>query len=59
MNKTSSENTDLVVNGVIDAVTSRDPPPRYLVGGIAKVVGILALLPTALQDFIFKPRFHF
>ncbi|XP_031568348.1 dehydrogenase/reductase SDR family member 9-like [Actinia tenebrosa] len=53
--KKSSKNIDLVVNDVIDALTSRDPRPRYLIGRQAKIVGFFSLLPTVVQDYIFKP----
>jgi hypothetical protein len=45
-------NTDMVVNTVIDTVTSRDPAPRYLIGPGAKHAAVLAQLPTSLQDYM-------
>lgn len=50
------KNVELVVNDVIDAVTSRDPQSRYLIGREAKIVGFVALLPTAVQDYMFRPK---
>ena len=47
---TACSNIDLVVDGLVDAVTLRHPPPRYLIGPLSNTVTFCAMLPTATQD---------
>ncbi|KXJ26958.1 retinol dehydrogenase 7 [Exaiptasia diaphana] len=47
-----NENPKMVVDAITDAVSSRDPQPRYLVGPFAKVFAFSCLLPTWLQDHL-------
>ncbi|KAK3723808.1 hypothetical protein QZH41_019488 [Actinostola sp. cb2023] len=50
----TSTNLDMVVNGVVDAVTSVHPSYRYVVGMQAKKIALLSIMPTAIQDLWFK-----
>ena len=54
LEKVSSANTGLVVCTLIDAVTLRNPAPRYPVGLEAKKISVAAVLPTTLQDVMFE-----
>lgn len=47
-----NENPQMVVNAIIDAVSSRDPKPRYLVGPVAKFIAFTCIMPTWLQDIM-------
>ncbi|XP_048589205.1 retinol dehydrogenase 7-like [Nematostella vectensis] len=52
----ASAETHLVIDDVIDAITSCDPQTRYRVGTFTKVFTFLASLPTAVLDTVYQIR---
>ncbi|EDO49744.1 predicted protein [Nematostella vectensis] len=54
INEQASPHLYKVVDALVDAITSRDPKPRYLVGFQAKLLGLISLLPTSWADAIIE-----
>lgn len=48
----TSPHTYEVVNGVVHALTSRDPRSYYVIGLDAKVMAWLSIMPSCITDFV-------